>query len=207
MILVPMLRLSRREALICFLKSGVSRRSEFSKVQTWRAPPPPSVRLVCYSGSSDRGSSLEYVTQLREKQKYVVSTAFLSVSSATTTRKLARLRAATARNRCNCSGASSDKRVYRMGLASYFVRVTPAGVSPRLSARMARPSTSLFFPGYPGDVSRCSRGKANEQLRIGGFLGRAGKHSASIRVVGSGCSQKEGVFKSLPSRSDCYADY
>ena len=77
----PKCKLSRREGTDLFLKSGV--RALESKCNIEAAPGIHGQR---------RGRQSDYGTQLREKQKSVVSMVFWSVSSAVTTKLLPRKR-------------------------------------------------------------------------------------------------------------------
>lgn len=72
----PKLKLSRREGTDLFLKSGV--RAIDTKCKIEQAPGQHGARKPRLS---------DYGVQLREKQKFVVSTAFWSVSSVTIIKK------------------------------------------------------------------------------------------------------------------------
>ena len=73
----PKLKLSRREGTDLFLKSGVRAIDSKCKIDT--VPGQHGARKARLS---------DYGVQLREKQKYVVSTAYWKNSSATTTATL-----------------------------------------------------------------------------------------------------------------------
>lgn len=72
----PKLKLSRREGTDLFLKSGV--RAIDTKCKIEQAPGQHGARKPRLS---------DYGGQLREKQKFVVSTVFLNVNSVTITKK------------------------------------------------------------------------------------------------------------------------
>ena len=73
----PKLKLSRREGTDLFLKSGVRAIDSKCKIDT--APGQHGAR---------RGRLSDYGVQLREKQKFVVCTAYWKSNSATTIKKL-----------------------------------------------------------------------------------------------------------------------
>lgn len=87
----PKLKLSRREGTDLFLKSGV--RAIDTKCKIEQAPGQHGARKPRLS---------DYGVQLREKQKFVVSTAFWSVSSVTIIKKQPALKATLVQTCCNC---------------------------------------------------------------------------------------------------------
>lgn len=188
----PKCKLSRREGTDLFLKSGV--RALDSKCKAENAPGQHGQR---------RGRLSDYGVQLREKQKVRRIYGVLEKQFRNYYKEADRLKGATGSNLLQLLEARLDNVVYRMGFGS-----TRAEARQLVSHKAVMVNgKSVNIPSFqvrPGDVVAI-REKAKNQLRINAALELAAQRGFSIWVEVD-ASKKEGVFKTLPERSDLAAD-
>lgn len=188
----PKCKLSRREGTDLFLKSGVRALDSKCKLES-----PPGVH------GQRRGRLSEYGTQLREKQKVRRIYGILERQFSNYYKEAARLKGATGENLLQLLERRLDNVVYRMGFGSTRAEARQL-VSHKAIMVNGKTVNVASFLVSPGDVVAV-REKAKNQLRIGGSLDLAAQRG-SVEWLEVDAAKKEGVFKSLPARSDLYAD-
>ena len=188
----PKCKLSRREGTDLFLKSGVRALDSKGKLES-----PPGVH------GQRRGRLSEYGTQLREKQKVRRIYGVLERQFANYYKEAARLKGATGENLLQLLERRLDNVVYRMGFGSTRAEARQL-VSHKAISFNGKTVNIASFLVSPGDVVAV-REKAKNQLRIGGSLELAAQRGQA-EWLQVDAAKKEGVFKSLPARSDLYAD-
>ncbi|UAW98122.1 30S ribosomal protein S4 [Halopseudomonas nanhaiensis] len=188
----PKCKLSRREGTDLFLKSGVRALDSKCKLES-----PPGVH------GQRRGRLSEYGTQLREKQKVRRIYGILERQFSNYYKEAARLKGATGENLLQLLERRLDNVVYRMGFGSTRAEARQL-VSHKAIMVNGKTVNVASFLVSPGDVVAV-REKAKNQLRISGSLDLAAQRG-SVEWLEVDAAKKEGVFKSLPARSDLYAD-
>ncbi len=188
----PKCKLSRREGTDLFLKSGARALDSKCNLES-----PPGVH------GQRRGRLSEYGTQLREKQKVRRIYGVLERQFANYYKEAARLKGATGENLLQLLERRLDNVVYRMGFGSTRAEARQL-VSHKAISVNGRTVNVASFLVSPGDVVAV-REKAKNQLRINGSLELAAQRGQA-EWLDVDTAKKEGVFKSLPSRSDLYAD-
>lgn len=188
----PKCKLSRREGTDLFLKSGVRALDSKCKLES-----PPGVH------GQRRGRLSEYGTQLREKQKVRRIYGVLERQFANYYKEAARLKGATGENLLQLLERRLDNVVYRMGFGSTRAEARQLVSHKAISVNGNTVNIASFLVS-PGDVVAV-REKAKNQLRIGGSLELAAQRGQA-EWLQVDAAKKEGVFKSLPARSDLYAD-
>lgn len=188
----PKCKLSRREGIDLFLKSGV--RALESKC---KAEIPPGQH------GQRRGRLSDYGVQLREKQKVRRIYGVLEKQFSNYYKEADRLKGATGSNLLQLLESRLDNVVYRMGFGS-----TRAEARQLVSHKAILVNgKAVNIPSYkvvPGDVIAV-REKAQNQLRINAALELAAQRGFSTWVEVD-AKKKEGTFKVLPERSDLAAD-
>lgn len=184
----PKCKLSRREGTDLGLKSGV--RAYENKCRSEKAPGMHGER---------RGRLSDYGTQLREKQKVrriygVLERQFRNYYS-----EAARRKGPTGETLLQLLECRLDNVVYRMGFGS-----TRSEARQLVSHKSILVNGSAInIPSYqvaPGDVVSV-REKCKNQLRISSALELAEQRGFSAWVEVDS-KKKEGVFKSVPERSE-----
>lgn len=188
----PKCKLSRREGTDLFLKSGVRALDSKCKLES-----PPGVH------GQRRGRLSEYGTQLREKQKVRRIYGILERQFSNYYKEAARLKGATGENLLQLLERRLDNVVYRMGFGATRAEARQLVSHKAISVNGKTVNVASFLVS-PGDVVAV-REKAKNQLRINGSLELAAQRG-SVEWLEVDASKKEGVFKSLPARSDLYAD-
>ena len=188
----PKCKLSRREGTDLFLKSGV--RALESKCKAENAPGQHGQR---------HGRLSDYGVQLREKQKVRRIYGVLEKQFRNYYKEADRLKGATGSNLLQLLESRLDNVVYRMGFGSTRAEARQL-VSHKAVMVNGRTVNIPSFQVKPGDVVAI-REKAKNQLRINAALELAAQRGFSIWVEVD-ASKKEGVFKTLPERSDLAAD-
>ena len=188
----PKCKLSRREGTDLFLKSGV--RALESKCKIDNAPGQHGQR---------RGRLSDYGVQLREKQKVRRIYGVLEKQFRNYYKEADRLKGATGSNLLQLLESRLDNVVYRMGFGS-----TRAEARQLVSHKAVMVNgKTVNIPSYQvkaGDVVAI-REKAKNQLRISAALELAAQRGFSVWVEVD-ATKKEGIFKTLPERSDLAAD-
>jgi small subunit ribosomal protein S4 len=188
----PVCKLSRREGTDLFLKSGV--RSLDSKCKAETAPGSHSVR---------RGRLSEFGTQLREKQKVRRMYGVLERQFCKYYKEADRLKGATGNNLLTLLESRLDNVIYRMGFGA-----TRAEARQIVSHKSVLVNGKIVnIPSYKveeGDVISI-REKAKSQLRIKHALELAAQRSV-CEWVDVDASKLEGLFKSVPERSELSAE-
>ncbi len=188
----PKCKLSRREGTDLFLKSGARSLDSKCKLET-----PPGVH------GQRRGRLSEYGTQLREKQKVRRMYGVLERQFSNYYKAAARIKGATGENLLQLLERRLDNVVYRMGFGATRSEARQL-VSHKAIMVNGKTVNVASYQVSPGDVVAV-REKAKNQLRISSALELAAQRGQMEWIeVDSG--KKEGVFKSLPSRSDLSAD-
>ncbi|WP_193075534.1 30S ribosomal protein S4 [Pseudomonas sp. FME51] len=188
----PKCKLSRREGTDLFLKSGVRALDSKCKLES-----PPGVH------GQRRGRLSEYGTQLREKQKVRRIYGVLERQFSNYYKEAARLKGATGENLLQLLERRLDNVVYRMGFGSTRAESRQLVSHKAISVNGKTVNIASYLVS-PGDVVAV-REKAKNQLRIGGSLDLAAQRGQA-EWLEVDAAKKEGVFKSLPARSDLYAD-
>ena len=188
----PKCKLSRREGTDLFLKSGVRALDSKCKLES-----PPGVH------GQRRGRLSEYGTQLREKQKVRRIYGVLERQFANYYKEAARLKGATGENLLQLLERRLDNVVYRMGFGSTRAEARQLVSHKAISVNGKTVNIASYLVS-PGDVVAV-REKAKNQLRINGSLELAAQRGQA-EWLQVDTAKKEGVFKSLPARSDLYAD-
>ena len=188
----PKCKLSRREGTDLFLKSGVRALDSKCKLET-----PPGVH------GQRRGRLSEYGTQLREKQKVRRMYGVLERQFSNYYKEAARLKGATGENLLQLLERRLDNVVYRMGFGATRAEARQL-VSHKSISVNGKTVNIASYSVAPGDVVAV-REKAKNQLRINSALEQAAQRG-SAEWVEVDSAKKEGVFKSIPARSDLYAD-
>jgi len=189
----PKCKLSRREGTDLSLKSGV--RALETKCHHDRPPG--------QHGANRRAKISEYGLQLREKQKLRRMYGVLERQFRNYYKKAATLKGSTGENLLQLLECRLDNVVYRMGFAS-----TRAEARQLVSHRgIVVNGQVVNIPSYqvsPEDVVAV-RESAKKQQRIKDALELAGQRESAdwIKVD---ASKMEGVFKSVPARSDLPAE-
>src|SRR5690554_88691 len=188
----PKCKLSRREGIDLFLKSGV--RALDSKCKQDNAPGVHGQR---------RGRLSEYGTQLREKQKVRRIYGVLERQFSNYYKEAARLKGATGENLLQLLERRLDNVVYRMGFGATRAEARQLVSHKAISVNGKTVNIASYLVS-PGDVVAV-REKAKNQLRINSALELAAQRGQA-EWLQVDTAKKEGVFKSLPARSDLYAD-
>lgn len=188
----PKCKLSRREGTDLFLKSGV--RALDSKCKQDNAPGVHGQR---------RGRLSEYGSQLREKQKVRRIYGVLERQFSNYYKEAARLKGATGENLLQLLERRLDNVVYRMGFGATRAEARQLVSHKAISVNGKTVNIASYLVS-PGDVVAV-REKAKNQLRINSALELAAQRGQA-EWLQVDTAKKEGVFKSLPARSDLYAD-
>ena len=188
----PKCKLSRREGTDLFLKSGVRALDSKCKLES-----PPGVH------GQRRGRLSEYGTQLREKQKVRRIYGILERQFSNYYKEAARLKGATGENLLQLLERRLDNVVYRMGFGATRAEARQLVSHKAISVNGKTVNIASYLVS-PGDVVAV-REKAKNQLRINGSLELAAQRGQAGWLEVD-AAKKEGVFKSLPARSDLYAD-
>ncbi|EZQ13958.1 30S ribosomal protein S4 [Pseudomonas sp. G11-1] len=188
----PKCKLSRREGTDLFLKSGVRALDSKCKLES-----PPGVH------GQRRGRLSEYGTQLREKQKVRRIYGVLERQFSNYYKEAARLKGATGENLLQLLERRLDNVVYRMGFGATRAEARQLVSHKAISVNGKTVNIASYLVS-PGDVVAV-REKAKNQLRINGSLDLAAQRGQA-EWLEVDAAKKEGVFKSLPARSDLYAD-
>ncbi|MFD1261802.1 MULTISPECIES: 30S ribosomal protein S4 [Entomomonas] len=188
----PKCKLSRREGTDLFLKSG-SRALE-SKCNMETAPGQHGQR---------RGRLSDYGLQLREKQKVRRIYGVLERQFSGYYKEAARRKGATGENLLQILECRLDNVVFRMGFGA-----TRAEARQLVSHKSITVNGQVVnIPSYQvkaGDVVAV-REKCKNQLRIAQAL-ELNSSRGFVAWVEVDANKKEGVFKSVPERSDLPAD-
>ncbi|RRJ82225.1 30S ribosomal protein S4 [Aestuariirhabdus litorea] len=188
----PKCKLSRREGTDLFLKSGV--RALDSKCQLETPPGQHGQR---------RGRLSDYGLQLREKQKVRRIYGILEKQFRSYYKEADRLKGATGVNLLQLLESRLDNVVYRMGFGS-----TRAEARQLVSHKSITVNgKAVNIPSYQvksGDVVAV-REKSKTQLRIASALELAAQRGTP-EWIDVDAGKKEGVFKSVPERSDLSAE-
>lgn len=188
----PKCKLSRREGTDLFLKSG-SRALE-SKCNIETAPGQHGQR---------RGRLSDYGLQLREKQKVRRIYGVLERQFSGYYKEAARRKGATGENLLQILECRLDNVVFRMGFGA-----TRAEARQLVSHKSITVNGQVVnIPSYQvkaGDVVAV-REKCKNQLRIAQALELNGSRGF-VAWVDVDANKKEGIFKSIPERSDLPAD-
>lgn len=188
----PKLKLSRREGVDLFLKSGV--RAIDSKCKLETAPGQHGAR---------RGRLSDYGVQLREKQKVRRIYGVLERQFRRYYQEASRLQGRTGENLLQLLECRLDNVVYRMGFGSTRSESRQL-VSHRAILVNGRIVNIASYKVAAGDVISV-REKSKTQLRIKGALELAAQRQ-SASWVDVDATKMEGTFKSAPERNDLPAD-
>lgn len=189
----PTCKLARREGTDLFLKSPVRSLEDKCRFGT----------LPGQSAQARRGRPTVYGTQLREKQKLRRIYGVLEKQFRAYYKEAARVKGSTGENLLTILEQRLDNVVYRMGFA-----VT------RAEARQLVSHKSILVNGQITNIASYQvkagdaievREKAKKQLRITAAL-EVNEQIGFPNWVSVETSEKKGVFKSAPERSDLPSD-
>lgn len=184
----PSCKLARREGTDLFLKSGV--RPLDSKCKADTVPGMHGAR---------RGRLSDYGVQLREKQKVRRIYGVLEKQFRGYYKEAARRKGATGENLLQLLEGRLDNVVYRIGFGS--TRAESRQLVGHKSVLVNGETVNIAsYQVRPGDVVSI-REKAKKQLRIQSALTLA-EQRADIAWIDVNASKFEGVYKSVPERSD-----
>ncbi|HRO58446.1 MAG TPA: 30S ribosomal protein S4 [Burkholderiaceae bacterium] len=189
----PKAKLSRREGTDLFLKSA--RRSLDSKCKLDSKPG--------QHGRTSGSRPSDYGIQLREKQKVKRMYGVLEKQFRRYVAEAERRRGNTGENLLHLLEARLDNVVYRMGFGSTRAEARQL-VSHKLLTVNGNPVNIPSLMVGPSDVIAV-REKAKKQARIQDALNLA-EQSGFPSWVSVDKTKMEGVFKSLPDRSDIAGD-
>lgn len=188
----PKCKLSRREGTDLFLKSGARALESKCNLET-----PPGVH------GQRRGRLSEYGTQLREKQKVRRIYGVLERQFSNYYKEAARLKGAAGENLLQLLERRLDNVVYRMGFGATRAEARQLVSHKAISVNGKTVNIASYLVA-PGDVVAV-REKSKNQLRVNSALELAAQRG-QVEWIEVDAAKKEGVFKSLPSRSDLSAD-
>jgi len=188
----PKCKLSRREGTDLELKSAL--RPLESKCNLQQAPGQHGAAV---------SKPTEYRIQLREKQKVRRIYGVLEKQFASYFKEAARIKGSTGENLLKLLEGRLDNVVYRMGFASTRAEARQM-VSHRLIMINGRTASIASMQVKAGDVVSV-RERARSHQRIATAMELAGRKGMPSWVEVDH-SKFEGVFKSLPDRSDLSAD-
>ena len=189
----PKCKLSRREGTDLFLKSGVKSLESKCKLEV----PPGGIK------GERRARVSGYGLQLREKQKLRRMYGVLERQFSNYYEEAARRQGATGENLLKLLECRLDNVVYRMGFGSTRAEarqlvshksVTVNGEAVNIPSLMVRPNDVVAV-----------REKARKQARIQDSLNLA-EQSGFPAWLSVDKNKMEGVFKSMPDRSDLAGD-
>ncbi|PLA73835.1 30S ribosomal protein S4 [Hydrogenovibrio sp. SC-1] len=188
----PKCKLSRREGTDLFLKSGV--RSIESKCKIDQLPG---------QHGAGRKRVTEYGLQLREKQKVRRMYGVLEKKFRLYYKEADRRKGSTGVNLLQLLESRLDNVVYRMGFAS--TRAEARQLVSHKSIQVNGKAVNIpSFEVSAGDVISI-REKSRNQTRIATAL-ELNAQSTNVGWVEVDASKFEGVFKSVPDRTDLSAD-
>ena len=150
-----------------------------------------------------RRQKSDYALQLLEKQKAKYTYGILERQFRNYYKQAARLKGSTGENLLQLLERRLDNVVYRMGFGATRAEARQLVSHKSISVNGKTVNIASYLVS-PGDVVAV-REKAKNQLRISGSLELAAQRG-SVEWLEVDAAKKEGVFKSLPSRSDLYAD-
>ncbi len=188
----PKCKLMRREGTDLFLKSGVRSLESKCKIDQ-----PPGVH------GARRARVTEYGLQLREKQKVRRMYGVLEKQFRRYYKEADRRKGSTGVNLLQLLETRLDNVVYRMGFASTRAEARQLVSHKAISVN----GKTVNIPSYqvqPGDVVAV-REKARNQARIAMAMDIAQQRGLPSWVEVD-TKKFEGVFKSVPDRSDLSAD-
>lgn len=188
----PKCKLARREGTDLFLKSGV--RALESKCNLEKIPGQHGAR---------RGRLSDYALQLREKQKLRRTYGVLEKQFRNYYKQAARLKGSTGENLLTLLETRLDNVVYRMGFASTRSEARQL-VSHKAITVNGQIVNIASYKVKPEDVVAV-REKAKKQQRIVDAFELHQQRGLPEWVSVDG-KKLEGVFKSVPARSDLPAD-
>ena len=188
----PKCKLSRREGTDLELKSALRPLESKCNLQQ-----PPGQHGAAMSKPT------EYRIQLREKQKVRRIYGVLEKQFAGYFKEAARIKGSTGENLLKLLEGRLDNVVYRMGFASTRAEARQI-VSHRLLMLNGRTANIASMQVKAGDVLSV-RERARSHQRIATAMELAGRKGLPSWVEVD-ASKFEGVFKSLPDRSDLSAD-
>lgn len=188
----PKCKLSRREGTDLFLKSGV--RSIESKCKIDQLPG---------QHGTGRKRVTEYGTQLREKQKVRRIYGVLEKKFRLYYKEADRRKGSTGVILLQILESRLDNVVYRMGFASTRSEARQL-VSHKAIQVNGRTVNIASFNVNVGDIVSIKE-KSRKQTRIG-FALELNAQSGAVEWVEVDASKFEGVYKSIPDRSDLSAD-
>jgi small subunit ribosomal protein S4 len=188
----PKCKLSRREGVDLFLKSGVTAFENKCKSET--APGQHGQR---------RGRLSDYGLQLREKQKVRRIYGVLEKQFRNYYKEAARLKGATGENLLQLLESRLDNVIYRMGFGSTRAEARQL-VSHKAIQVNGRTVNIASYQVKAGDVVSV-REKSKNQLRIKNALQLASQRT-DVQWVDVDNGKMEGTFKSKPERSELSAD-
>ncbi|SFG88459.1 MULTISPECIES: 30S ribosomal protein S4 [Neptunomonas] len=188
----PKCKLSRREGTDLFLKSGVRALDSKCKAETV-----PGVH------GARRGRLSDYGLQLREKQKVRRIYGVLERQFRNYYKEAARQAGSTGENLLQLLEGRLDNVVYRMGFGSTRAEARQV-VSHRQITINGQVVNIASYKVQAGDVVAV-REKAKNQLRVKSALTLASQR-APIEWVSVDAGKMEGVYKSVPERSELSAD-
>lgn len=188
----PKCKLSRREGVDLFLKSGAKALDSKCNIET--APGVHGAR---------RGRLSEYGTQLREKQKVRRLYGVLEKQFRGYYKEAARRKGATGENLLQLLEQRLDNVVYRMGFGSTRAEARQL-VSHKAILVNDKVVNIASFQVKAGDVVSV-REKAKNQLRIKNAIDLASNRGA-IEWIEVDSGKLTGTFKSVPERADLPSD-
>lgn len=189
----PKCKLSRREGTDLFLKSGLRSLDDKCKAET-----PPGMH------GAKRGRASDYALQLREKQKLRRMYGVLERQFRNYYKAAARRKGSTGENLLQLLECRLDNVVYRMGFAS-----------TRAEARQLVSHKGILVDGKIVNVASFQvspqqnisvREKSKKQTRIADALKIADQRGGAPAWIEVNASKLDGVFKSVPDRSELPAE-
>ncbi len=188
----PKCKLSRREGTDLYLKSGIRPLESKCKLES-----PPGVQ------GAKRGRPSDYAIQLREKQKLRRLYGVLEKQFRNYYKKAAQRKGSTGENLLSLLECRLDNVVYRMGFGS-----TRAEARQLISHKSILVDGSIVnVPSYQiaSDQVIAVREKSKKQARIAESI-ELGQQRGVPDWMDVDVKKMEGIFKSVPDRSDLPAE-
>ncbi len=189
----PALKLSRREGVDLFLKSGV--RSIDTKCNLTTAPG---------QHGANKARLSDYGMQLREKQKVRRIYGVLERQFRNYYKKASRMNGNTGENLLQLLEARLDNVVYRMGFGSTRMEARQLVSHKAITVN----DQIVNIPSYqvkPSDVVAV-REKAKKQLRIKAAIDLSGQRATKPTWIDVDHDHMKGTYKNNPERSELPAD-
>ncbi|MGP1947136.1 MAG: 30S ribosomal protein S4 [Arsenophonus sp. NC-PG7-MAG3] len=188
----PKLKLSRRESIDLFLKSGV--RAIDTKCKLEQAPGQHGARKLRLS---------DYGVQLREKQKIRRIYGVLECQFRNYYKEATRLKGNTGENLLNLLECRLDNTVYRMGFGATRAEARQMVSHKAIMVNSQVVNIASYQVSQNDVISVCKKAKKQSRIKAALELVEQREKPSWLEVD---AVKMEGVFKYIPERTDLSAD-